>query len=408
MRVLWINPRFLDYRVPVYEALNDELNGQLTVVYSKARTPPRVAEKIEHALGPGAIGLTGERMLQLGRTNQQWANACLRIPFQPGLIRGINKIAADVIVAEGFFQWTPAALIKSMRQNVPLAIAYERTRHTERNCPWWRTAYRKWILRHVDALLCSGTQCADYGHSLGMPASRIVCGHMCADADGMRRQVDAIGPGQRTDLRERLGAAEVVFLYAGRLIELKGVRQLLESWSIFERVHPGDGTLIILGEGPLRPELERLVRERNLRGVRFLGQIDYDDIASYYAAADLFVLPTLEDNWALVVPEAMACGLPVICSRYNGACADLIRDDENGWIVDPLDELELANRLHKGFEQRARLPEMGRRSQEIIKDHTPHTAALSVIAGCEIALAHHNARSGKNRIAPSRSVTPIP
>ena len=91
MRVLWVNPRFLDYRVPVYKALNDELNGQLTVVYSKTRTPQRVADKIERALGPNAIGLTGERMLQLGRTNQQWANACLRIPFQPGLLRRINK-----------------------------------------------------------------------------------------------------------------------------------------------------------------------------------------------------------------------------------------------------------------------------------------------------------------------------
>ena len=215
-----------------------------------------------------------------------------------------------MIVAEGFFQWTPAALIKSLTQNVPLAIAYERTCHTERNCPGWRTAFRKWMLRRVDALLCSGTQCSEYVQTMGMPASRIVCGHMCADADGLRRQVDAIGPGVRAALRERLRAAAVVFLYAGRLIELKGVRQLLENWSIFERIHPGGGTLLILGDGPLRPELERMAREKNLRGVRFLGQIDYDDIAPYYAAADLFGAADVgktTGRWSSRKPWPAAC-----------------------------------------------------------------------------------------------------
>ncbi|MCE5230695.1 glycosyltransferase family 4 protein [bacterium] len=389
MKVLWVNPSFLDYRVPVYAALNERLRGGLCVVYSKDRTPERVVRKIESAIGGNAVGLTGEHRFEFGR-RQPWANSFLRVPYQPGLMRTLMSIEADAVIAEGFFQWAPAALIKSVVQKLPFVVAYERTHHTERNCPRWRTAYRRRIVRMTDAMLCSGTECSLYSQSLGMPAGRIVCGHMCAETDGIARRARAISDERRGDIRALLGIEGVAFLFAGRLIELKGLRQLLECWLRFEQAWPGAGTLLLAGDGPMRPELECLVARA--RNVRLLGHIDYDELAAYYAAADVFVFPTLEDNGALVVPEAMACGLPILCSKYNGMHDELIEDGVNGWVFDPLNADDFYDRLRVCAAHASRLADMGQRSQEIIQDYTPARAAESVVEGCLIAIEHRRGR----------------
>lgn len=62
-----------------------------------------------------------------------------------------------------------------------------------------------------------------------------------------------------------------------------------------------------------------------MRSVHFLGKIPYQEVYKYYGIADVFVLPTLEDNWSLVVPEAMSCGLPVATSIYNGCHPELVK-----------------------------------------------------------------------------------
>lgn len=389
MKVLWVNPSFLDYRVPLYEALSERLGGGLHVVYSKDRTPERVVRKVESALGDNAIGLWGEYRFELGR-RQAWSNSFLRIPYQPGLMRRLMGIEADVVIGEGFFQWTPAALIKSAVQKIAFVIAYEKTHHTERNCPRWRESYRRRLIGLTDAMLCSGTQCSHYAQSLGMPAERIVCGHMTAETEGLSHRVKAIPRARRDEIRAALGVEGLAFLFTGRLVDLKGLRQLLQCWRRVERFWPGAATLLIAGEGPLRGELEQM--SQGLNWVRFLGLIDYDELAAYYSAADAFVFPTLEDNGALVIPEAMACGLPILCSRYNGMHDDLIRDGDNGWVFDPLDPIDFFDRMRICIAHSKWLPEMGRRSQELIQMHTPARAAASIVDGCRIAIDHYRRR----------------
>ena len=120
--------------------------------------------------------------------------------------------------------------------------------------------------------------------------------------------------------------------------------------------------------------------------MRFVGAIDYDNIAIYYAAADVFIIPTLEDNWSLVVPEAMACGLPILCSKYNGCWPELIHQDKNGWIFDPLDSESTVKCLNLCIENKNELTKMGINSQEIVKNYSPEKAAGTIIRGCEIAM----------------------
>ena len=389
MRIAWVNPAFSDYRVPVYRALDTLAADGLSVVFSRGRTSQSVSRKIADALGDRAVGLDGERGINLGAHKENFANVGFKLPYQPGLLRAIAAARPDVLVSEGFFQWTPAALWHKLRRRVPLVIAYERTAHTERNASRLRLGYRRAVARMADAIACNGRLSKEFCiRALGVPEDRIVTGAMAADTQRLSAQVDAIAPEARDALLRTLGAARPLFLYVGRLIRLKGLRELLQAWAGYERDGASPGTLLLVGDGPERPVLDAMVRDLALKHILFAGAVPYDDIAPYYAAADCLVMPTLEDNWSLVVPEAMACGLPILCSKYNGCWPELVHQDGNGWVFDPADTAELAALLRRVRDSRDRLPAMGAQSRAIIQDYTPEHAARAVLKACQIALGH--------------------
>jgi glycosyltransferase involved in cell wall biosynthesis len=384
MKVAWVTRSFLDYRIPVYEALSKRLGDNLTVIYNTDYVPDRCCTKIRRVLGPRAKGLRGELALKWARADG-FTNQGLRIPYQKGLIKTVLRQQPDVLISDGFFQWTYAALYIRATRGIPHVMCYEKTCHTERNAQWYRTVYRRFAMRWIDAMCCNGTLCGQYTESLGFPADRITFGHMVADVEGLRRNADAVTAEQIHDLRLRLRLGGLVFLYVGRLIRLKGLQELLAAWSRFTGTVGNDNaTLLIVGDGPQKGELERICEREGLSNVRFAGAVDYDGLAVYYRSADVFVIPTLEDNWSLVVSEAMACGLPIMCSIYNGCWPELV-SRENGWTFDPLDTNQTLSALTEVLVARVRLTAMGRASERIVASHTSATAARQIVRACEIA-----------------------
>ena len=112
-----------------------------------------------------------------------------------------------------------------------------------------------------------------------------------------------------------------------------------------------------------------------------IGAVNYDDLGPYDKAADCFIIPTLEDNWSLVVPEAMAAGLPVACSIYNGCHPELVHP-ENGWTFDPLNINDTVKVLRIISEQCNMLKCMGEMSRRIVAHHTPTHAAKGIFDAC--------------------------
>ena len=388
LRITYVTRSFLDYRVPVFEALSHMLNKQFNIIYSADYIPNIVNYKVKRALGNFAIGMTGERCIGPNEF-PDFANTAFRVVYQPHILREIGKNKPHVLVGDGFFQWTSFALFYKIRNKIPLVVCYERTFHTERNAQWYRNAYRRFIVKYVDAITCSGKLSLEYVKWLGMPESKITTGHMVADTKGMGDVVASLSQTEREGYRKKWGSQKLIFLAASRLNKRKGIKELLLGWSLLEKVVPENGKLIIIGVGPEEEALKFLAQELGLSSVHFLGPVLYDDIARYYAAADVFVMPTLEDNWSLVVPEAMACGLPVLCSRYNGCYPELIDPAKNGWVFDPLDKEDTFRALMKCFQNKARLKQMGKRSMEIVSRHTPEHAARAIVDACNIAIANN-------------------
>jgi glycosyltransferase involved in cell wall biosynthesis len=129
--------------------------------------------------------------------------------------------------------------------------------------------------------------------------------------------------------RHEMQAGRRHILYSGRLAAAKRVDLLLDAFAAIAERRP-DWGLFVAGDGPLRRSLAARVPHALAGRVLWPGFLEADEIRVAYHAADLMVLPSDYEPWALVVIEAMAAGCPVISSDVVGASAELIEDGVNG------------------------------------------------------------------------------
>jgi len=102
-------------------------------------------------------------------------------------------------------------------------------------------------------------------------------------------------------------------------------------------------------------------------------------LAKFYAIADLFVLPSLEEVWGLVLNEAMAAGLPIITTERVGGARDLVKDEENGYLVKSGNIDELSERIGKIILDTSLLGKMGERSHSSIKNFSLDAAIKEIL-----------------------------
>lgn len=374
MKILWVNSSFLDYRIPVYKRLNELSGGNFYIVYSRTMVPERIPQKIEAAIGNHAIAID-DKQLCIGKSDTL-ANKNLKIPRPSGLYKAIKEVNPDIIIGEGFFQWTPFALRYSITHRKPLFIGYERTKWTERDCPKWRALYRKVVDKFTRGYLCNGILTKEYlMDELKVSEKKITTGTMSADSEGLAKASLSISPEERAAFKRSLGLHEegITYLYSGYLIPRKGVDYLLQAWMKHIQTYPKD-QLLLVGGGELQESLSKTYGGE--KSIHFMGTVVYDTIYRYYNAADVFVIPTLEDNWSLVVPEAMACGLPVACSVYNGCYPELVHEGENGALFDPLDVKSTVKALD--YFHHVDLEQQGARSIEIEKQYNTERVAQNI------------------------------
>ncbi|MCB2208723.1 MAG: glycosyltransferase family 4 protein [Bacteroidetes bacterium] len=374
IKITWATRAFADYRLPVFTELNRLSKGNLTVIYNKEIVKKHISDQLISTLGNRAIGLYGEkRLIGKNRENAAFANSGIRIPIQKDLVSTIKNTNPDVLISDGFFQWTYGSLFVNMTRKIPHIMCYERTAHTERNVQWYRVLYRKLAMKWIDYIICSGSQCGQYVKSLGFPGSQLSYGHMVADVKALAEKATAISENEILKLKEQF-QAKYIFLYTGQIIKRKGIKELVEAWQESNLQNNSEVALVLIGDGNQFDEIKQLVQSSKTRNIHILGRVPYNQIATYYAFADLFIIPTLEDNWSLVVPEAMATSLPIACSKYNGLWPEMIKP-ENGWVFDPLDKNKFISALHMIFADRDSFNSMGKSSRQIVQQHTPEKAA---------------------------------
>ena len=350
MKVLYCNPSFWEYRLPFYVELNRLFKGNFHVVYSTKRyfgAHINMLPKIKNVLGENAHPYENEWMYVRETHSMKIKDETYHaIPLSLGLLTIIRKIKPDVLITEGFFQWTPFVQLYGWFFRVPVFVGYERTLYTERHNSRFKTFLRKLQDKSIAGYLVNGTETKKYLLSLGISEEKIFVGGMSADSTGLRTSIKKWAIEEKQSFKSKYISSNngLIFLFTGQMILRKGVNYLLNAWVKHTQLYPDD-KLVLVGGGVF---LERWKKEyRKYSSIIFEGTVAYDEIYKYYAIADVYILPTIEDNWSLVVPEAMACGLPVATSIYNGCHVELIQDGENGFVFDTFNQESITNVLAK-------------------------------------------------------------
>lgn len=156
------------------------------------------------------------------------------------------------------------------------------------------------------------------------------------------------------------------FIFVGRLATEKNIQLLIKSFQ--EVLKQGKiAELNIIGEGKCKAELQEMIGET--AQIKLLGKKFGSDLLQAYQGAQILILPSSFEPWGLVVNEAMAAGLPVVCSSAVGAAYDLIVKPNTGWVFKDNDERELTELLLNIIDYPEQIKEKAKRGQEFMLDY---------------------------------------
>lgn len=237
-----------------------------------------------------------------------------------------------------------------------------------------RRAWKEWLKGHifptVDAIITTGRDGRDFAARYGARADRIFClpgfssfPHFAARAAESRKA--------RESLRQDLGLKGVTFLYVGRFWRGKGLRYLLDAFSVLQRRSDQDVSLVLAGDGPDESKLRAFCRQEEVTNVLFSGFKQREELPSLYAACDVLVFPTLGDPFGQVVEEAMACALPVISTQSAGQIRDRVADGKEGFIVNAQSSASLLDRMERFVRDPSLSSTMGEAAAQRVAGLTP-------------------------------------
>ena len=214
----------------------------------------------------------------------------------------------------------------------------------------WHRTLAKYVLSEADQIITVSRFNEAKLLSLGVSPNKL---HVIPNGydDKLFRSIPLV------EARKKLGLPlnKKILLSVGNLVAVKGHTYLLDAMK-FVLKKRDDVILVIVGSGALGENLRKKTREFGLEGkVLFVGQRNHEEIPVWINACDIFVLPSLSEGFPTVIPEALACGKPVVGTNVGGV-SEILHDSEVGLLVKPKDTDSLAlginEALHKNWHSR--------------------------------------------------------
>jgi 1,2-diacylglycerol 3-alpha-glucosyltransferase len=310
------------------------------------------------------------------------------------LCRALDELQPVVVVCVGYADpEIHQAMAWALHRRVPLVTCSDSTYEDEPRS-WGKETFKRQIVASFDAALVAGRRAYDYLGSLRLNDDRRFQPWDVVDNEYFARDAQ-LSQNDEPALRERLKLPPRYFLCVARFIAKKNLQRLVEAYARYAMQAGNEAwSLVLAGTGPLEAELRACIGAAGLdRQVYFPGLLPYSDLPTYYGLAGAFILPSVSDQWGLVVNEAMAAGLPVLVSSRCGCAPDLVCEGENGFTFDPENIEAIAGRLTQmaGLDQ-ARRAAMGKRSREIVASFSPEAFARGLEAAIACALARQRPR----------------
>jgi glycosyltransferase involved in cell wall biosynthesis len=381
-RLVIITEIIAPYRIPVFNALAQHREIDLRVIFL-AKTDPSTrqwrvyAEEIKFSYD----------ILPSWRTRLKKYNLLLN----QKVVDALRRAKPGTIICGGYNYLASWQALRWARWNhIPFLLWCESTGNDNRAGHRIVESLKKNFFDKCDGCIVPGTAAGEYARQMGVSREHIFMAPNAVDNDLFASRANDARQ-NTTGIKTDLNLPARYFVFAGRLVKSKGVFELLQAYgSLNENLRLQVG-LVFAGDGPLRRELEHTAKSICPGNVRFVGFVQRDELASYYGLADCLVFPTHSDPWGLVVNEAMACGLPVICGRSAGCVADLVKS--NGRPIDSRNVGQLAHAMEELAIDADLRRQMSRESLKIIQNYSPEICAAGMAQAALTSSSRTRARS---------------
>lgn len=346
------------YRIDFFNSLYESFDARICLMYRNLKSQKFDYSKIEEKLLFRPYYLT-ESPVILGRR------------YYFGYLKHLVKFHPDLVITQEYSLGTAVVLLykKLFRKHYKVvSLCDDSYNMVAENNDFSRIhkLARKLLVPMLDDIILVETRTVDwyqnhYGKGIFFPIIK--------DDMSARMEYKRLLTMSEDTIREFGLKGKNVFLFVGRLVALKNVRTIIRA---FAQLNQDENVLVVIGDGPERGNLERLAQELG-NNVIFTGRLEGDEINQWYNIASCFILASYQEAFGAVTNEALLAGCWCLISNKAGSQC-LIENDVNGYIFDPGNVNELANKMQlsirkaSGVENGERPSRMLISYEEIISD----------------------------------------
>jgi glycosyltransferase involved in cell wall biosynthesis len=254
------------------------------------------------------------------------------------------RLRPDVIVSNELGLRSLGCMIYAKVMNRPWILMSEATNHTEGWVSWPKRLIRKLLISQADGFWSNGKETNQFLIDRGANQEKIMP-DMTGIATDEFCQMSRDAMLQRDSMRKDLGLKGLVFLFAGRLESGKGMIPLIEAISLRYQDLRHKCSFLFVGSGSMLELVQQAAENWQDIPFHFQGFVQPEELPRFFVMGDVFLMPTLDDNWPLVNLEALAAGLPQIYSIFNGGMMDMNSLAGIGEAIDPRDVGVVGQRL---------------------------------------------------------------
>jgi glycosyltransferase involved in cell wall biosynthesis len=296
-------------------------------------------------------------------------NGALIIPYST--VTDLMGLRPDVVISvEVGARTLQAAMLRKLRAGFGLIVQVRESENTAQSRGALRRLVRRTLLPKVDEVFVNGASGRRHVLACGVEPERISVVPSGTDTRVFGNVTRRAHPG-----------SELRLLYVGQLIPRKGLMPFALALAEAARGTSRQIRWTIAGRGPIETDLRQIAWPANVR-VEFVGPQPYQALPDVYAGADAFVMPSLSDEWGLVVNEAMASGLPIFGCTGAQSVEELVQPHVSGWTYAPATEAELALALQELLAaSQQELGEMGHHARETALAVSDENTATAMVAG---------------------------
>jgi len=350
-RLAVVNSHPIQYFAPLYANLSRDPALEVTALYcSDFSLRGAIDPGFKQAVTWDVDLLSGYRSVFLGENAKQRIPAGFWSLICPQVWPEIRSGHYDAVLLHGYnYAVNILALLAAKTKKLPVLMRSETHLGLHRDGwkRWIRDAMLSIAYRFVDGFLAIGKANRAYYRALGVPDNKIFDVPYTVDNDRFIAAA-ALAPEQRGQVRKKYGLPidEPVVLYASKFMRRKHPDDVIRAVARL-RDEGHIATLFMVGTGEMEHELRDLTSSLAIRNVVFGGFLNQAELPNVFAASDIFVLPSENEPWGLIVNEVMCAGIPVVVSDEVGCVPDLVKDGVNGYHMKAGDIGSLATALEK-------------------------------------------------------------